>query len=226
MDNLAVTEDYSKRLLETYDEKTADAYVRGKFVNLASGTVYYGFNKERSVKAVLKPSPYHTKIVGMDFNVNPMAMCAGWRDGNQLHFTHEWEMPNADTDYACQVLKEALPEHRMVYPDPTGNARHTNAPAGVTDFTTIRKHRLVVEAPHEPWARRDSLNSVNKKLSDGTLSFDPKCKKLIKYMMELTHERWNQQQHMTHLTDAMRYPVTFLFPIRRAGLGVQQLIGA
>jgi hypothetical protein len=211
--------------LETYDEKTADAYVRGKFVNLAKGTVYYGFNRERNIRTVAKTPPYVHFIAGMDFNVNPMAMCAGWRDGVNLHFTHEWEMANADTEYACQVLKEALPNHRLIYPDPTGNSRHTNAAAGVTDFSIIRSKGLLVEAPHEPWARRDSLNAVNKKLSDGTLTFDPKCKKLIKYMMELTHERWNQQQSMTHLTDAMRYPVTYMFPVLRPGAGVARLVG-
>jgi hypothetical protein len=226
MDNKALPEDYYKRLLQTYDSKTADAYVRGMFVNLAKGQVYYGFDRSRNVQDLdAKPFPGAHYFIGMDFNVNPMAFCKGWRSDDHCHISHEWEVPNSDTQYAAGVLRDHLPPTRLVYPDPSCRQRHTNAPGGETDFLALQRAGFTVLAPIHAWPRRDSLNAVNKKLQEGTLTISPRCTRLVKYLLELTHERWNQQQSMTHLTDALRYPITYMFPVVRPNVGMSKLIG-
>lgn len=216
-ENLALPPNYVEKLLKSYDERTAEAYIRGRFVSLTTGRVFHAFDRARNVKEieVALNSAEVTWFAGMDFNVNPMAFCVGWKRGEQVHFVEEFELPNSDTQYACSIIQEKYPQVRLVYPDPSGRQRHTNAPAGITDFHWIQRAKMIVMAPQEPWPRRDSFNAVNNKLGRGEMTVSPRCKRLIRYMQELSHETLTQQKAMTHLTDAMRYPVTFMFPCWR-----------
>lgn len=212
--NLSLPPGYAERLLSSYDDKTAAAYVEGKFVSLVAGRVFYAFERSRNV--AVKDGTGATWFAGMDFNVNPMAFCVGWHRGEHVHIEQEWEIPNSDTQYACSTIRELYPNVRMCFPDPSGKSRHTNAPGGVSDFTWIQRAGLIVMSPQQPWPRRDSFNAVNAKLHRGEMTIDPQCKRLIRYLTELAHEKLNKQESMTHLADAMRYPVTYLFPIFRA----------
>lgn len=210
--NLAVRPDYAQRLLAGYDPKAAEAYVQGRFVSLARGRVFYAFERDRNVRTLPIAG---TLFAGMDFNVNPMAFCVGWHLGNRVHIIEEFELPNSDTDYACALLREKYPTLRVVYPDPSGKRRNTAAPAGMSDFKWIAKSGLIPIAPSAPWGLRDSYNSVNKKLAAGELTIASSCKKLIHYLSEYSHEKKNKQEDMSHLLDAMRYPITYLYPAFR-----------
>lgn len=211
--NRVLGREYVQRLLSGYDPKVADAYVRGKFVSLSKGRVFYAFDRGENVK-VLAPAGA-THFCGMDFNVNPMAFVIGWHANGRCHIYAEYELPNSDTEFAASLIREKHPEVRLVFPDPTGKRRQTNSPGGMSDFKWLGKAGLIVMAPNEPWPRRDSINSVNAKLHSRELTVDPSCKKLIRYMTEHSYENANKQESMTHLLDATRYPVTFLYPAWR-----------
>ncbi|TXH08972.1 MAG: hypothetical protein E6R03_17360 [Hyphomicrobiaceae bacterium] len=222
--NLALPKGYAERLIKGFDPKAAEAYVQGRFVNLSKGRVFYGFDRDRNVKRIAPYSAVH--FVGMDFNVNPMSFVVGWHQGNRAHIYAEYELPNSDTEYACSIIREKHPEVRLVFPDPSGRARHTNAPGGASDFTWIARAGLVVMAPIASWARRDSYNALNHMYADGRLTIDPDCKRLIRYLQEHTHELMTRQASMTHLLDAHRYPITYLFPVHRPSSNVSQIQGA
>jgi hypothetical protein len=221
--NKAVKPSYAKRLMDGFDSKAAEAYVQGKFVSLAKGRVFYAFSREKNV---MQMQTSGVLFAGMDFNVNPMAFCVGWHSGTRAHIIDEFEIPNADTEYACAVLREKYPQLRLVYPDPTGKRRNTAAPAGMSDFKWIARAGLVPIAPIEPWGLRDSQNSVNKKLDKGELTVDPSCKRLIRYLSEYSHELMNKQESMSHLLDAFRYPITYLYPAFRGSSAVTTMSGA
>lgn len=212
--NRALPKAYRERLIKGLDPKAADAFVRAKFVNLSAGRVFYGFEKERNIKVKQAP-PGANWFAGMDFNVNPMAFCVGWSLGETAHIVAEFEIPNSDTQSACAEIKAAFPQVRLVFPDPTGKRRQTNAPGGISDFHWIQRAGYIVMAPIEPWGRRDSFNSCNLMYSSGRLTVDPACKKLIRYLQDHTHELMTRQEHMTHLLDSHRYPITYLFPAYR-----------
>ncbi len=220
-DNLALPPGYAKRLLDSYDDKTAAAYVSGKFVSLTSGRIYYAFDRLRNVKEEFYDGG--AWFSGMDFNVNPMAFCVGWHKGERVHIVDEWEIPNSDTQYACSLIREHYPQVRQCFPDPTGKSRHTNAPGGASDFTWILRSGMIVMAPNEPWPRRDSFNAVNAKLSKGDMTIDPRCKKIIRYMTEHSHENANKQKAMTHLLDSVKYPITYLYPVHRPSTTVSKM---
>lgn len=226
-ENLALPPGYAERLIRGYggDQKMVDAYVAGKFTSLAKGRVFYSFDKDVNVSA--EEIEGGIPFAGMDFNVNPMAFVVGVRNGQRVLITHEYEIPNSDTQYACSILREKHGDSglRTVFPDPSGKSRHTNAPGGVSDFTWIQRAGFIVMAPQEAWPRRDSFNSVNSKFADKTMRVHPRCKKLIHYLSEHTHELMKKQESMTHLLDAMRYPITMMYPIFKPSTSVTGVKG-
>ncbi len=233
--NLALDPDYVRRLEGTLSAQAAKAYVDGKFINLASGLVYYGFDAMPGGLHIrggsLDNIPQGAQVgVGMDFNVNPMSMTAFWKIGPRIHFFREWELPNADTEYACQVIRDEYPTHNVIiYPDASGSARHSSAPQGKSDFWYIREAGLEIQAPAANPKRKDRYNAVNGKFKpvsgESMLTVSPKCRKLIKYLAVHSHELMTKQKGMTHLLDAFSYPVSYLFPVNKSVLTVTRLSG-
>jgi hypothetical protein len=237
-DNLALDEDYVPRLEGALSGKATGAYIEGNFVNLGEGLVYYGFNmmKDGNVRTVERPKEARLGA-GMDFNVNPMAAAIFWRAGNHLHYFDEIELPNADTEYMCSELRKRYVTSdefknnplEEVFPDASGSARQSSAPGGRSDFTYIREAGFSIRAHHANPKRRDRYNAVNGKLSPKsgpiTITIDPNCKKLIKYLSTYSHELMAKQQAMSHLLDAYGYPVAYLFPAHKDVLSVHKLQG-
>jgi hypothetical protein len=234
--NKALDPNYVKRLEGTLSPQALKAYVEGNFVNLASGLVYYGFDAMPGGAHIhggeLDKIPDNAEIgVGMDFNVNPMAMVAFWRQGNRVHYFREWELPNADTELACSEIKDTFPDrHVIVYPDATGSKRQTSAPGGKSDFFYIKEAGFEIRAPAQNPKRKDRYNAVNGKLKPAaggpvTCTVSPKCKKLIKYLAIHAHELMTKQKNITHLLDAFSYPISFLFPVNKTVLQVGKLSG-
>lgn len=237
-ENLALGPEYIKRLESVLTEKAAKAYIEGQFVNLSDGLVYYAFDPLEHV--VERPIPEFAEIgAGMDFNVNPMAAAVFWRLGPHVHFFAEYEMPNADTEYMCQVLKEnhwrqpGMRENqglREIYPDASGRFRKTASPGGKSDFYYIKDAGFQIRAREDNPRRKDRFNAVNGKFrsKDGhvSLTISPSCKKLIKYLSTYSHEMMPRQEAESHILDSMSYPIAYLFPLDRSELSVQRLIGA
>lgn len=231
--NLALDAGYVGRLESVFDQKAAEAYIEGKFVALTSGLVYYSFDSSENVIR-LPREPGVELGVGMDFNVNPMAACVFWRSGSHMHFFDEIELPNADTEYMCAEL-HSRGYHRAglrnIYPDASGKARHTNAPGGKSDFSYIEAAGFTIQAPPANPPRKDRYNAVNGKFKpkDGrvTLTVDPTCKRLRKYLAVYSHPNMNEaeQKAMSHLLDAFSYPISYLYPIDSATARTLRLQG-
>lgn len=251
-ENLALPKQYVETLLRGYTSKMRDAYISGKFVNLSRGAIYYGFSRAINVQSI--PDPGHELSVGMDFNVDPMAAVVFWRKGNHMHIVAELEIENADTEYMCSVLesdnrnldtseylrgqiknfttKEGTRRIQTIYPDASGRARATNAPAGMSDFSIIQgpnSNRFQLLSKGSNPRIRDRENAVNGKLNpvkgDPTLTIDPGCKKLIQYLLGYTHELRLKQKQMSHLLDALGYPIAYLYPVNKPRIVVSTIKG-
>lgn len=216
-DNKVLTETYTDRLEATLTEEAAKAYVDGAFISLAVGKIYYGFS---DANVISLPVPEEAELgVGMDFNVDPMAAVVFYKYKNCIHVIKEYELANADTEYMCSVLREDYGQKiRTVYPDATGRSRHTNSPGGRTDFHHIRDAGYAIDVGSTNPKLRDRYNTVNGALKpkDGAprLTIDPGCKRLIAYLKQISHSNQKRNEHMTHLLDALGYPVCRLFPIK------------
>lgn len=220
-ENKVLNDDYVTRLEGALSERAAAAYIDGEFVNLNDGLVYHSFNPTVNIKDLPIPEGAHIGA-GMDFNVDPMSAAVFWMVGDHIHFFDEIELPNADTEFLCDVLRENSvygKRLKTIYPDASGKTRKTASPEGRTDFHYIKRAGFEIKAPWDPPKRRDRYNSVNGKLCskkrETTLTISPKCKKLKKYLSIYNYEKMNtrEQEGMSHLLDAFAYPVCYLFPI-------------
>jgi hypothetical protein len=244
--NYVLDDNYVARLEGSLTGKAAEGYIEGAFVSLSTGLVYYAFGGLNSGSVQHIDMPRGAELgCGMDFNVNPFAFNVFWRAGSHMHFIAEYELPNADTQYACSVLRDEWtmrgdPEKRRpevnqdnqlrtVYPDASGSSRHTSSPGGKSDFHYIKEAGFEIRAPSANPRIRDREESVNgkfkPKFGETTLTIDPKCKKLIKYSSTYSHELKPKQKSMAHLLDAMGYPVYQLFPVSKETLSVHTLTG-
>lgn len=220
-ENQALPETYVEGMRRAFTEQAAQSYVEGKFVSLSTGLVYYAFSDDNIVDLDF-PYPTIEVGIGMDFNVDPMALVAFWRHGDHIHVFEELELDNSDTEYACQLVREKFKDRcNDVWPDASGQARHTSSPAGQSDFTIIRRYGFNIHALSTNPSRKDRYNAVNGKFSPGdgsdpTLTVAPRCTKLISYLKRYSYANMGKPlgKSMSHLLDAFGYPVANLFPVR------------
>lgn len=217
--NLALPADYLHRLESAFDDEARAAYVEGKFVNMAKGRVYYAFDPTVNVEAIEKQPDGAEWGAGMDFNVNPMSFVVFWRKGDRLHITAEHELPNSDSEQAADMIREQYPQVRSVYPDATGARRQTSS-AGKSDHDHLRSRGLRVVAHSTNPPIRDRYNAMNGGFKHGRVTVSPDCRKLRQYLQGYTHDEANKasQKAMSHLLDAMGYPVAFLLPVKKPQL--------
>lgn len=256
LENKALPRSYVEALVAAFDPKVAQAYLHGLFVNLATGLVYYSFDRDENV--VELPMPEGANLgAGMDFNVNPMASCVFWyvEKGSyrHIHYFDEIELPNSDTLSMGNLLRDTYGTRGLVRPYsaegssdlvlttaplldvwPDANAgRSTSSPGGKTDYDTLEKDcGFVVNKRRSNPHVRDRRNTINGLLRPYggrvRMTFSPRCKKLIKYQMLYSHELLNKesQKRMSHLLDARDYPAENLFPTDRDTLKRTRVIGA
>jgi len=212
-DNKALPASFVETLASAYDDKMRDAYLDGKFVNMSTGRIFYGFERERNVST--RPDPGGDLYMGMDFNVNPMAAVIFFTNGPQMHIMEEILLANSNTQEMIEVAKCKYPGRvKVAFPDPSGRARKTSAAVGATDFTIIKEHGVAVKAKAKAPSKRDRYNCTNKKFQDMTLTIDPYCKRTIQGFEKLTYEGLKKMEDLTHPTDAATYPVEYLYPIK------------
>lgn len=221
-ENRVLRPSFVRDLEASYSEKAIRAYVDGQFVNLSEGQVYYAFDPlDHVIKLEMGESAEWG--CGMDFNVNPMSAVVFRKAGDRMHIVTEIELPNADTETMAITLKERFPKLTKVFPDASGKARKTSA-SGKTDFSILKKYGFTIHAPPGNPPIRDRENTVNGKMkpADGRVSFtvDPSCKKLIRALSIYTHELKHKaaQKKLSHLIDALGYPIHRLFPLARSGV--------
>jgi phage terminase large subunit len=105
--------------------------------------------------------------VGQDFNINPMASVIAVRVADECHVLDCLLVPTSNTEEVCTEIRRRYPGRAVIFcPDPAGNARHTNARAGQTDFTIIRSFGFEVRAPRAHPLIVDRVNNANAMLCD------------------------------------------------------------
>jgi hypothetical protein len=157
----------------------------------------------------------------MDFNVRPMVahVAAVWQ--RRLHYLDEVVIPdNAYTDSMVKRLQAKYPAIREVYPDPTGGARHTDAPK--SNHQILRDAGFFVRARPSAPDQIDRLNSWNLMLCDALgqthLTMSPRCKMLIEdneRAQRLPDGRINKTFRDPHALDSASYLCEYENPVVR-----------
>jgi hypothetical protein len=204
----------------TLDEKTFRQEYEATFENF-SGRIFYAFDRTQNVRKYSDELPRELHV-GMDFNVDNNSAVIAVRRGELLHIIDEIKLMGSNTDEMVDEIKNRYPQMAItVYPDPAGAARKTSS-SGRTDHTILRTAGFTVKAPHSHNPVRDGINAVNSKLANSagipSLFFDPQCKYIIECLEKHVYKPGtsipDKDSGFDHMTDALRYMVDYLYPIR------------
>ena len=161
-DNAAnLPEGYIESLLASYPSQLIRAYLRGEFVNLASGAVYPDFDRRanHTDETIRVGEPV---FVGMDFNVMNMSACINViRDGAPLTLAERMRV--RDTPAMARLLREEFLQkgHAVrVFPDASGRNTSSRDASG-SDLAILRQAGLTVEVDASNPAVKDRVNAVN-----------------------------------------------------------------
>lgn len=206
--NTFLPEGYIETLRAQYDERLLEQELGGEFVNIASGVIYYAFNRELHTRQV-KVQSYNPIWVGMDFNPNRMAAVVGQVINNRLHILDEIfdTTPGANTDKVCKELISRYGKNLTVVPDSTGKKATSNA--SQSDLQIIQANGLQLKVIQNPF-RVDRYAAVNSAFSKGLIEIDESCINLIKDLESVTYKEGTDKVDTTdpnhgHMTDAFGY---------------------
>lgn len=214
-DNAAnLNEDYIPSLVASYPAALIDAYLRGQFVNLTTGTVYcYLPARHRSTETI---QPGELLCVGMDFNVTKMAAVVYVIRDKVWHAVDE--LKNLfDTPAMVDALKARFPGHKIrVYPDASGKNRKS-VNASTSDIALLEAAGFAVWAPNANPAVKDRVLAMNVALERGLVYVnDDKCPEFSKCLAQQAYDDNGEPEKKTgldHMNDAGTYPIHFTMPV-------------
>ena len=160
--NPFISQSYIETLEMSYTPQQLEAYLKGQFVNLTSGTVYHHFDrKENHSDRELQPND--VLHIGMDFNITKMNAVIHVTDGKIK--TAVAEIVNAyDTFEMCSLIKQKYPGRSIViYPDASGDNRKSS---GKSDIAVLRDSGFQIrKASKNPFVK-DRVNATNLAFKD------------------------------------------------------------
>ncbi|MEQ5768142.1 terminase large subunit [Halomonas sp. H33-56] len=233
-------DDYIDALLEAYPPQLIDAYLRGLFVNLTTGTVYRQF--DRALNACMDTVQQGEPLfIGMDFNVGKMAAVTHVkRDGDPRavdeimggHDTPDmirrikeryWRYDGDDYIKTCEI---------HVYPDASGDSRRS-VNASTTDIAQLRDagFRVVVNASNPPV--KDRVNSMNAAFCNakGERRYKVNPYACPAYTDALEQQAWNKQgepdkeNDKDHPNDAAGYFIVKDYLVNKPKVGMKRIRG-
>lgn len=231
-DNAAnLPEDYIPSLLASYPPQLISAYLRGQFVNLASGSVYPDFCRDQNHTnaAMQENEPLH---VGMDFNVlNMSAVIFVIRDG--LPYAVDELVKVRDTPAMAKLLEDRYPGRSItVYPDASGKATKS-VNASVSDLAILRQAGFAVRVNDANPAVKDRVNAVNAMILNGEgkrrlMVNTDRCPHLTENLEQQCYDDNGEPDKSSgddHLNDALGYFINQRYPIRSRAISTAGVSG-
>ena len=208
----------------TMDERTFRQEYEASHETM-SGRVYYAFDRLKNVMEPPAELAATAKLsVGMDFNVNPMTASVFFETAFATYFIDCIELMTSNTEEVIAEIRHRYGDRvRPCYPDPTGRKGGTNAPVGQSDHTLLRQAGFEVFC-YGVSNVRDGINAVNSRLCSATgerrMFLSPtKCKPLIAALERHCYKgdtsQPNKQDGFDHFCDNVKYPMSYLHPVRQ-----------
>lgn len=221
---------YIEDLLASYPPSLVDAYLRGLFVNLAQGTVYREYSRQKN-NSVETAQPNETLRIGMDFNVGRMAAIvhvirAGWP-----HAVDEI-VGALDTPDMVRQIKERYWRYTgagyeqtrqiRIYPDSSGGSRRTTE-ASTSDIQILKAAGFWISAPPANPPIKDRVNAMNGAFcnSQGERHYRvnaEKCPTFVECLEQQAYDDHGQPDKssgLDHAPDAAGYFIHREFPLQR-----------
>ncbi len=207
------------------DEKSFKQEFEASFETMA-GRVYYPFDRKTHVGKY----PFNPLLpiwVGQDFNLTPMSsIILQPQENGELWAVDEVILKGASTEKTCDELERRYwrwQDKFIIFPDPNGGTKQHAR--GETDMDIFRERGFERHKFH----RRtplvvDRVNSVNRMLMNARgeikLRVDEKCKETIQSLEQVLWKKdgsreIDKEANIEHITDALGYPVQYMFPVRK-----------
>lgn len=213
--NPYLPEGYIQSLVDSYPEQLINAYVRGEFVNLQSGTVYSHFDREIHCTDVEwdGKEPVH---IGLDFNVaNMSAIIFVLRKGKA--YAVDEIIGGYDTPSVIETIRERFPKCQVnIYPDASGKNRNAQG-ASVSSIALLQAARFNVLAKSKNPFVKDRVLSMNMSFRKGIQFVN--LKKCPTYAENLEQQIWNKAgepdktQGNDHTNDGAGYFIHYKYAV-------------
>lgn len=224
-DNPHLPQNYIDLLYQEYDPRLIKAYIDGQFVNLQSGNVYYGFNRDINVVDNLVIDNNLPLNIFFDFNVYPLSAGYGQhKNAEDIRIIGECVMKgHSDTWALCDELKKQLPKDSnvVIYGDASGSSKSTKN--HLSDYQIIDNEfrsyfkTISYRVPKSNGAIKHRVDCVNAKLSKSYLKINKCCTKLIRDYEQVCYtdkgDIDGSNIELTHISDASGYYINTEFPI-------------
>lgn len=219
--------------------------ILAEFRSLTTGRVYYGFgDHNKREDCPFAPgklwSPYHSIVLGLDFNVSPMSWCMGQHSYGQFWWFDQVRFNDSNTDECSKALVEKIqvmkqqgfraPLDVIICGDASGNARTTKS--NQSDYEILKAALKLANisfrniTPEANPSIRDRVNAVNAQCKSANgevkLFVHPTYAKWVAH--DLERVLWKEgselaldpgkKRELTHMSDALGYPVYALAPIK------------
>lgn len=221
-------DDYIDSLLETYPIELIDAYLKGQFVNLTSGTVYRNYNRIACDSDEQIRPKEHLRI-GQDFNVGKMASVIYVVRDNGWHAVGEL-VGLLDTPDTIRVIQERYEGHQItIYPDASGASRKSVG-ASLSDIKLLKQAGFKVRAKPKNPLVKDRVLSVNAAFDKGMLWINSKnCPETAKCIEQQPYDKNGEPDKtagLDHQCDAFGYPIIFEMPVNKPKIQTSAIAGA
>jgi hypothetical protein len=223
--------DYIDSLFQSYPPQLIDAYLRGQFCNLTSGSVYPNFDRKLNHNdAEIKPGePLH---IGMDFNVLRMAAVVYVvRDGNPIAVDELVDV--RDTPDMARLIGERWRDNGhaiTIYPDASGQ-NTSSKKASESDISILKQAKFTINVGSTNPAVKDRVLSTNAMLLNGQGERRMKvntrrCPKFTEGLEQQAYDERGEPDKSSgvdHVNDAGTYPIVRMYPIVKRQTTVRPL---
>jgi len=213
--------DYIASLIETYPKELINAYLKGLFVNLTSGTVYKSYDRafHSSFESIQANEPLH---IGMDFNVTKQAATIYvHRKASKGVVWHAVEelVDMYDTPETIKIIDDRYAGHKInVYPDASGKNRKS-VDASTSDLAMLEQAGYTVHVNKSNPAVKDRINATNAAFENGLLFVNSlRCPTVASNLEQQVYDDNGQPDKKSgkdHQNDASTYPICYAMPIRK-----------
>lgn len=214
-DNLEnIDEEYVTEVLDNLSEQQKKRFRDGEFTSDDDGVAYYSFDREKHVREIEKRNLVGQRLIGMDFNVQPMTAVIGHFCNNTFYIFSEAFLENSDTFKMTDHLLRNGHKGANIYPDSTGKNRKTS---GKSDHLILQEAGFKVQYTRNPLVF-DRVNNLNRLFMEGRIVISPDCKKLINDLEKVSWKDGQLDQKsdkmITHISDALGYLCWSLAPLQ------------
>ncbi len=211
-DNKHILDSFYDNMAAQLDEKGIKQELEGEFISRAGGAAYYQFDRTRNVQEVNWNG--QLGFIGLDFNVTPFCAVIGlFSSGKFFIFDEIYMTGGSDTYMMAAELSRRGYGNFQVIADSTYSNRKTS---GKSDKRILESAGFTCMSTRNPFVV-DRVTNMNRLFAQDRVIIDPKCKKLIRDLEQVTFKDNGQldgsNKELTHISDALGYFCWRLSPI-------------